>query len=616
MENRRHRYRQSGERMKISKENWKRSVRIFKYLKPYRALYILGLTCLFISTGTSLLFPNFLGDLLGADSSQKHVDFSLLDSNNINALFIILMVIFAIQALFGFFRIYIFGIVSESAIRDIRKDAFSKLITLPIKYYDQNKVGELQSRVSSDISQLSETFTFTIAEFLRQCLTILAGIVLIAFISPKLSLIMLSIVPVIAVSAVVFGRFIRSFSKKAQDSIADSNSIILDAITGIKNVKIFVNERYETFRYGRSINEVKSLAIKSAVWRGLFASFVILIMFGSVIWLIWQGMIMVQLGPENGGISSSEFFKFLLLSVMIGASFGGVSSLFGNLQKAVGATERLIEILNDESEDIELSETINPISIRGDVQFNDVNFEYDSRPDLSVLRGLSFTALAGEQVAFVGSSGAGKTTISSLLLRFYDPTSGTITIDGKNTSEYSLTELRNQISVVPQEVLLFGSTIKENIAYGKPTASDEEILNAARMANAMEFIEKFPEQMETLIGDRGIQLSGGQRQRIAIARAVLKNPRILILDEATSSLDSGSESLVQQALERVMVGRTTFVIAHRLSTIRNANKILVMENGQVKEEGRHEELINKEDGIYKMLNELQFEKSYTKFNRT
>jgi ABC-type multidrug transport system fused ATPase/permease subunit len=301
---------------------------------------------------------------------------------------------------------------------------------------------------------------------------------------------------------------------------------------------------------------------------------------------------------------------------MIGASFGGVSSLFGNLQKAVGATERLIEILNDESEDIEISNNINPITIKGDVQFNNVKFEYDSRPDLPVLRGLSFTARAGEQVAIVGSSGAGKTTIASLLLRFYDPTSGTITIDGRNANEFGLSELRNQISVVPQEVLLFGSTIKENIAYGKPTATDEEILNAANMANAMEFIEKFPEQLETLIGDRGIQLSGGQRQRIAIARAVLKNPRILILDEATSSLDSGSESLVQQALERVMVGRTTFIIAHRLSTIRNANKILVMENGKVKEEGRHEELINMEDGIYKMLNELQFEKSYTKFNRT
>ncbi len=609
MENRRERYSSSGERVKVSKESWKKSIQIFRYLKPYRGLYIVALFCLMVSTSTSLLFPNFLGDLLGAESSKQQMDFSLLDSNNINALFIVLMILFSIQAIFGFLRIYISSIVSESAIRDIRKDAFSKLISMPVQFYDANAVGELQSRVSSDISQLSETFTYTIAEFLRQCLTILAGIVLIAFISPKLSLIMLSIVPFIAVSAVVFGRFIRRFSKRAQDSIAESNNIILNAISGIKNVKIFVNEGFESVKYGGAVDEVKGLAIKSAIWRGLFAAFVILMMFGSVVWLIWQGMVMVQLGPENGGISSSEFFKFLLLSVMIGASFGGVSSLFGNLQKAVGATERLIEILKEKNEDILPSGTSSSTSVIGNVQFDDVKFEYATRPDVPVLRGLTFEVKAGEQVAIVGSSGAGKTNISSLLLRFYEPTEGSITIDGKDISEFNLNELRRQISVVPQEVLLFGSSIRENIAYGKPTATEEEILEAAKMANALEFIEQFPEKLETLIGDRGVQLSGGQRQRIAIARAVLKNPRILILDEATSSLDSGSESQVQKALERVMVGRTTFIIAHRLSTIRNSDKILVLENGKVEEEGIHDDLMNKEDGIYKMLNDLQFEQS-------
>ena len=607
MENRRERYSRTGERVKVSKESWKKSIQIFRYLKPYRGLYIVALFCLMVSTSTSLLFPNFLGDLLGAESSKQQMDFSLLDSNNINALFIVLMILFSIQAIFGFLRIYISSIVSESAIRDIRKDAFSKLISMPVQFYDANAVGELQSRVSSDISQLSETFTYTIAEFLRQCLTILAGIVLIAFISPKLSLIMLSIVPFIAVSAVVFGRFIRRFSKRAQDSIAESNNIILNAISGIKNVKIFVNEGFESVKYGGAVDEVKGLAIKSAIWRGLFAAFVILMMFGSVVWLIWQGMVMVQLGPENGGISSSEFFKFLLLSVMIGASFGGVSSLFGNLQKAVGATERLIEILKEKNEDILPSGTSSRTSVIGNVQFDDVKFEYATRPDVPVLRGLTFEVKAGEQVAIVGSSGAGKTTISSLLLRFYEPTEGSITIDGKDISEFNLNELRRQISVVPQEVLLFGSSIRENIAYGKPTATEEEILEAAKMANALEFIEQFPEKLETLIGDRGVQLSGGQRQRIAIARAVLKNPRILILDEATSSLDSGSESQVQKALERVMVGRTTFIIAHRLSTIRKSDKILVLENGKVEEEGVHDDLMNKEDGIYKMLNDLQFE---------
>ncbi|MDC3336650.1 ABC transporter transmembrane domain-containing protein [Flavobacteriales bacterium] len=611
MERKRNRTSKSEERTKVSKESWKKSVKIFKYLKPYRGTYIIGLVCLLISTGTSLLFPNFLGDLLGADTAKQQENFHLLDGNNINALFIMLMLIFVVQALFGFFRIYLFGVVSENALRDIRQDAFEKLITLSVGYYDKNKVGKLQSHVSADISQLSETFTITIAEFLRQVLTIVAGIVLIALISPKLSLIMLSIVPVIAVSAVLFGRFIRGYSKKAQDAIAVSNGLILDALTGIKNVKIFVNERFEAVRYTKAINEVKVLSIKSAVWRGLFASFIILAMFGSVIWVIWQGMGMVQMGPENGGITSAEFFKFLLLTVMIGASFGGVSSLFGNIQKAVGATERLMEILEEKSEDLTISEKQSSYSsqIKGNVTFNKVHFAYESRPDLTILKGVSFSANSGEQIAIVGSSGSGKSTISALLLRFYEPTEGSIIIDGISADQYALQDLRSEIAVVPQEVLLFGGSIKENIAYGKPQATEDEILDAASKANAMEFIEKFPEKLNTLIGDRGVQLSGGQRQRIAIARAVLKNPSILILDEATSSLDSGSESLVQQALERIMIGRTTFVIAHRLSTVRKATKILVLEDGQIIEEGKHEELIIKENGVYKNLSALQFEES-------
>jgi ABC-type multidrug transport system fused ATPase/permease subunit len=611
MERKRNKTGKSEERTKISKESWKKSVKIFKYLKPYRGTYIIGLICLLISTGTSLLFPNFLGDLLGADTAQQQETFHLLDTNNINALFIMLMLIFVVQALFGFFRIYLFGVVSENALRDIRQDAFEKLITLSVGYYDKNKVGKLQSHVSADISQLSETFTITIAEFLRQVLTIFAGIVLIALISPKLSLIMLSIVPVIAVSAVLFGRFIRSYSRKAQDAIAVSNGLILDALTGIKNVKIFVNERFEALRYTKAIDEVKTLSIKSAVWRGLFASFIILAMFGSVIWVIWQGMGMVQMGPENGGITSAEFFKFLLLTVMIGASFGGVSSLFGNIQKAVGATERLMEILEEKSEDIAIShqQSSSSSKIAGNVTFDKVHFAYESRPDLTILKGVSFSAKSGEQIAIVGSSGSGKSTISALLLRFYEPTEGSISIDGLKSTQYALQDLRSEIAVVPQEVLLFGGSIKENIAYGKPQATEDEILDAASKANAMEFIDKFPEKLNTLIGDRGVQLSGGQRQRIAIARAVLKNPSILILDEATSSLDSGSESLVQQALERIMIGRTTFVIAHRLSTVRKATKILVLENGQIIEEGKHEELIIKENGVYKNLSALQFEES-------
>lgn len=594
-----------GERVKVSKESWKKAAKIFRYIRPYKGTFIIGVVCLMVSSATSLAFPNFLGELLDTSKGPASPDFNLWDTNNTNALFVLLIIIFAAQAVFSFFRIYLFGIVTEKALRDLRKTAFSKLITLPTSYYDKNKVGELQSRVSSDISQLNETFNTTIAEFLRQVITILAGIVLIAYISPKLSLIMLSIIPVIAISAVLFGRYIRKLSKQAQDATADSNNVILDALMGIKNVKTFVNERYESMRYGRSIDKVKDLSIKSAAWRGLFASFIVLVMFGSVIVVIWQGTLMVQ----NGSIDGADFNKFILYTVMIGASFGGVSSLFGNIQRAVGATERLMGILEEESEVVDTEKVISPIAVEGNVEFEQVHFSYETRSDLPVLRGLNFSINSGEQAAIVGPSGSGKSTISALLLRFYEPTSGTIRIDGKPSTDYSLSEIRNQMAVVPQEVLLFSGSIKENIAYGNPSASEEEIHAAAGNANAMEFIERFPQGMETIIGDRGIQLSGGQRQRIAIARAVLKDPRILILDEATSSLDSESETLVQEALERLMKGRTTFVIAHRLSTIRNADKIMVIENGELKEEGKHEDLIAIENGTYRHLSQLQFEGS-------
>ncbi len=598
-----------GERVKVSKESWKKALRIFRYMKPYRSTYIVGLFCLLISSLTGTAFPYFLGKLVDPNTVGTNDTTGLLETSNVNDLFIILMVIFGIQAVFGFFRIYLFGIVTENSLRDLRKDAFTKLVTLPSTYFDKHKVGELQSRISSDITQLSETFNTTIAEFLRQVLTILVCVVLIGFISPQLSLIMLSVVPVIAVAAVLFGRYIRKLSKQAQESLADSNGLILDALTGIKNVKTFVNERYEIMRYGGAINKTKDLAIKSSAWRGLFASFILLVMFGSIIFVIWQGMRMVQLGPENGGIRSDEFFQFIFYTVMIGASFGGVSSLFGNLQKAVGATERLMEILGEKSEEIDTTRDTNDLKLSGIVEFSDVHFSYETRADVAVLKGLSFMANNGEQVAIVGPSGSGKSTISSLLLRFYAPTSGVITIDGKDLQSYDLSAIRNQMAIVPQEVQLFSGSVMENIAYGKTNATNDEVIEAARKANAMEFIERFPDGLETIVGDRGIQLSGGQRQRIAIARAVLKDPKILILDEATSSLDSESESLVQEALERLMAGRTTFVIAHRLSTIRKADKILVIDGGELKEEGKHEELMSIENGTYRNLSKLQFEGS-------
>jgi ABC-type multidrug transport system fused ATPase/permease subunit len=312
-----------------------------------------------------------------------------------------------------------------------------------------------------------------------------------------------------------------------------------------------------------------------------------------------------EINPQEG-ITMGELLKFILYSVFIGVSFGGIADLYSQLQKAIGASEKLMDILEQPSENVSLEKIQIKNRIQGDVEFTNVHFAYPSRRDIEVLKGVTFKANKGDQIAIVGPSGAGKSTITQLIYRFYENYTGTISVDGKDIKLYDLTEYRSQLAIVPQEVMLFGGTIKENIAYGKPGASDDEIFEAAKKANALEFIESFPEKFDTIVGDRGVQLSGGQRQRVAIARAILKDPKILILDEATSALDSESEKLVQQALDVLMKDRTSIVIAHRLSTIKNAKNILVLDNGKVIEQGTHEELIKKENGVYKKLSELQF----------
>ena len=371
---------------------------------------------------------------------------------------------------------------------------------------------------------------------------------------------------------------------------------------GISIVKAFANEWYEIERYTTKIREVVKVAIKGGQLRGYFASFIIVCLFGTIVAVVWYG---VQLSIA-GEITVGELFTFILYSSYVGASSGGIAELYAQMQKAIGATERVFELLEEIPEKINSTENQNFPKIKGDVSFENVAFTYPSRKEIQVLKEVRFTALSGQKIAIVGPSGAGKSTIASLLLRFYDTTGGNITIDDKNMLDYDLEVLRGNMSIVPQDVILFGGTSKENIAYGKPNATDEEIMLAAKQANALQFIQGFPEQFETVVGERGIKLSGGQRQRIAIARALLKNPSILILDEATSSLDSESEKLVQEALEILMEGRTSIIIAHRLSTIRSADQILVLDQGQITEKGTHQELIAIENGIYKNLSNLQF----------
>jgi ABC-type multidrug transport system fused ATPase/permease subunit len=412
---------------------------------------------------------------------------------------------------------------------------------------------------------------------------------------------MLALVPVVIVIAIIFGKKIKGLSKEAQGKIADSNVIVEETLQGIATVKAFVNEAFESLRYKKKTDEVIAISLKAAIWRGAFASFIIFCLFGSIVAVIWYGVILVQ----EDALSVGDLFTFILYSVFVGASLGGIADLYSQLQKAIGATENLMEILDEEQESSEDAEKENIEVEQGRVEFVNVSFNYPNRSDVSVLNGLSFSVENGQQVALVGPSGAGKTTITALLLKFYTATSGVIRVDGKNIEDYKLEKLRSSMAIVPQDVVLFGGTIYENILYGDPNATKEHVRAAAKKANALEFIEEFPEQFETLVGERGVQLSGGQRQRIAIARAILKNPKILILDEATSALDSKSEFLVQEALDELMKGRTSIVIAHRLSTIKKADQIVVLSNGSVAESGTHDELIVKEDGLYRDLKTLQ-----------
>ncbi|WP_026728685.1 ABC transporter ATP-binding protein [Flavobacterium denitrificans] len=584
---------------KLDSNSLQKALRIFKYAKNHKWKFFLGLIFLLLTSATALAFPKLMGMLVDCVTNK--------DLDKANEIALALMGILTLQAIFSFFRISLFVNFTENSLSNIRFALYENLVKLPMSFYSQKRVGELNSRISADISQLQDTFTTTIAEFLRQFILIIGGFVILGSISPKLTLMMLAIVPVVAVAAVIFGRFIRKYGKKTQDKVAESQVIVEETLQGISNVKAFANEWYEIQRYKNKIKEIVKIAIKGGQYRGYFASFIILCLFGCVVAVVWYGITLTIRGEVEG---VGDLISFVLYTTFIGASFGGIAEMYAQIQKAVGATERVFELLEETPEEINANPHASTIEkIKGNVSFKNVAFHYPSRKEVQVLKDVNFEAEFGQKIAIVGPSGAGKSTISSLLLRFYDITSGEILVDGKNIHDYDLENLRGNMSIVPQDVILFGGTIRENIAYGKPDASDEEIIAAAKQANAFNFIEGFPEKFETLVGERGVKLSGGQRQRIAIARALLKNPSVLILDEATSSLDSESEKLVQEALEVLMEGRTSIIIAHRLSTIRNADKILVLDNGKISEEGTHQELINLENGIYKNLSNLQFSNS-------
>ncbi|MCW3467111.1 ABC transporter ATP-binding protein [Chitinophaga nivalis] len=576
---------------------FKQTLRLYKYVKPFWIEFTIGMVLLLASSISSLFIPDLLGKLV--DSGQK-----MRLTPEINRLGFILVAVLIGQGICSFFRVIFFVNVTEKTLSSLRQHIYNHLIQLPMKFFLTRRVGELNSRISADISLLQETFTTTIAEFIRNLIVLAGGFVLLLTTSAKLTFFMLMLLPVILVVAFVFGKYIRKFSKAAQDRVAEANTILEETLQGILNVKAFANEFFEMRRYGKKINEAAEIGMKSGIYRGAFLSFLMLCIFGAMVAVIWKGSLLIASGEMQ---SAGELVSFVIYSAFIGGAVTELAEVYSNLQKSIGATENLLEILEEPAEELTAPAAIAPEhELNGLITFENISFHYPSRSDVSVLKDISFSVEANQKVALVGPSGAGKSTIVSLLLRFYDPVNGAISFDGRDGRDFPYSVLRNQMAVVLQDVFLFGSSIRDNIAYGKPGATEEEIIYAAKQANAWEFIQNFPEGMDTMVGDRGVQLSGGQRQRIAIARAVLKNPRILILDEATSALDAESEKLVQDALDKLMEGRTSIIIAHRLATVREADKIVVLDDGYVVEEGTHHELLTVDGGIYRNLSTMQF----------
>ncbi len=589
------------DKKKLSKDGLKKALSLFKYTLPYKNVFIIGMAFLVLSTLTTMAFPLLIGEMTKVMEGKS--------AYTINQVAIFFGIILICQGIFSFFRVYFFSIVSEKTAADLRTILYDKFITTPITFFENNRVGDLMSRITSDISAVQNVLSTTLAEFFRQIATMIIGISILIYISWKLTIFMLATFPIIVIAALIFGRYIRVISKKVQDKLAESNVIVEETLQSISIVKAFTNENLESRKFRKTISETVTLALKAATLRGGFITFFIIGLFGGIVLVIWFGGKLVI----SHEILIADLITFLTLTIFVGGSLSGLGDLYAQLQRTVGASERILEILNEKTE-VVLNQKIVEGNILGSVEFENVNFSYPSRKDVEVLKNLNFCIKAGEQIAIVGPSGAGKSTVVQLIMKFYQLENGVIKIDNKDIKNQDVTDLRQHIAIVPQEVILFGGTILENIAYGKPTATLSEIETAAQRANAMEFIEKFPDRFDTIVGERGVKLSGGQRQRIAIARAILKNPAILLLDEATSALDSESEKLVQDALNELMKNRTSIVIAHRLATIRNVDKIYVLKNGEIAESGNHDELILKTDGIYANLVKMQFENTSIKLS--
>jgi subfamily B ATP-binding cassette protein MsbA len=570
----------------VGRDDLRQLRRLLTFIRPYRKHFTLAMVGVLVSSGLGLVFPRIMGSLV--DSAL--VPAVGTETARLDSIAILLLGVFFAQGAFNYLRIYYLSAMGEGIVADLRSHVYAHIMTLPVKFFDSRKTGEITSRLTSDVSVVQSTVSSSLASAISQAITLIGGLVLMFVASVSLSVVVLSFLPIAIVAAAIFGRRLRRISTHYQDKVADANASAEEAIAANRVVKWFTAEETEIRRYVGKVQESYRVALRRARLRALFSPFVQFVGFGTIALVMWIGGRQVL----DNSLTAGGLVTFLLYTLTVASAIGAFTGLYGSLQEALGASQRIFELLGEVRGIQDPAAPISMAAVEGRIRFDNVGFRYSDRE-----------VAPGEVVALVGPSGAGKSTIVQLIPRFFDPTSGRILIDGVDLRDLRLRELRSYMAAVPQETQLFSGTIMDNLLLGKPNATVAEVHAAAQAANAHDFIEAFPSGYDTIVGERGIKLSGGQRQRVAIARALLNDPRILILDEATSSLDSESEATVQEALDRLMMGRTTVVIAHRLSTVRGADRLAVIDDGRIVQEGNHEELLAA-GGLYADLYHLQF----------
>lgn len=573
--------------------------RMLAYLWPYRGRLLVALIATFVSAGLSLVFPAVIQQVVDSVFEQN-------DEQLLNQITLLLMAVFFVRSLSTLVETYFLNWVGERVVIDLRKALYNHLQNLSLAFFGGRRVGELVSRVSSDVAVMRTTMVNNVNTLLQQSLIMVGSVVVMFFLNWRLTLFIIAMIPVMVLIGFTFGIYLRRISREVQDELAEATVVTEESFQGIRVVKSFGREDYEIDRHDSAINRAFAAAIRLLRVRAVFGPTIAFMAFGGLGAILWFG------GREvlAGRLSSGELIAFLVYGLTVAQSFASLVGLYSQFQQAIGATSRVFELLDDDTEIHDRNDARELQRVEGRITFENVDFSYED--DQPVLRDIDLDIAPGEILALVGPSGAGKSTMFNLIPRFYDPTSGTLRIDGSDLRDVTKRSLRDQIGIVPQETLLFGGSIAENIRYGRLDATDKEVIEAAKAANAHEFISEMPDGYDTIVGERGMRLSGGQRQRVAIARAILKDPRILLLDEATASLDNESEHLVQEALGRLMQSRTTVIIAHRLSTIRVAHRIAVLQKGEIVELGSHEELMAA-NGLYRRLYEMQFRENDLQF---